>query len=82
MRRMDIEALYSNLHTSRRYLQHEVYPDLLRHLRIELPNQILAMDINYIPMHRGFIYLTPVIDWYSRKILSWRTSITMDVNSA
>ncbi len=79
MRRMGIEALYRKPNTSRKHPDHPVYPYLLRHLKVGRPNQVWAMDITYIPMARGFIYLAVVIDWYSRKVLSWRVSITMDV---
>jgi len=79
MRRMGIEALYRKPNTSRKHQEHAIYPYLLRHLKVERPNQVWAMDITYIPMARGFIYLAAVVDWYSRKILSWRVSITMDV---
>lgn len=79
MRRMGIEALYRKPNISKKHPGHVVYPYLLRHLKVDRPNQVWAMDITYIPMARGFIYLAAVIDWYSRKILSWRVSITMDV---
>jgi len=79
MRLMGIEALYRKPNTSRKHPEHKVYPYLLRHLSVERPNQVWAMDITYIPMARGFVYLVAVIDWYSRKVLSWRVSITMDV---
>ncbi len=79
MKRMGIEALYRKPNTSRKHPENPVYPYLLRHLTIGRPNQVWAMDITYIPMARGFIYLAAVIDWYSRKVLSWRVSITMDV---
>ncbi len=79
MRRMGIETLYRKPNTSKKHPGHVVYPYLLRHLHVDRPNQVYAMDITYIPMARGFIYLAVVIDWYSRKILSWRVSITMDV---
>jgi putative transposase len=79
MRLMGIEALYRKPNTSRKHPEHKIYPYLLRHLTIERPNQVWAMDITYIPMARGFVYLAAVIDWYSRKVLSWRVSITMDV---
>ncbi len=79
MRLMGIEALYRKPNTSRKHPEHKVYPYLLRHLKVERPNQVWAMDITYIPMARGFVYLAAVIDWYSRKVLSWRVSITMDV---
>ncbi len=79
MRLMGIEALYRKPNTSRKHPEHKVYPYLLRHLNVDRPNQVWAMDITYIPMARGFVYLAAVIDWYSRKVLSWRVSITMDV---
>jgi len=79
MKRMGIEALYRKPRTTRKHPQHPVYPYLLRGLTIDRPNQVWAMDITYIPMARGFVYLTAVLDWYSRKVLSWRVSITMDV---
>lgn len=78
MRRMGIEALYRKPNTSRRHPHHPVYPYLLRGLPVTRPNQVWAMDITYIPMAKGFVYLAAVIDWYSRKALAWRVSITMD----
>jgi putative transposase len=78
MRRMGIEALYRKPNTSRRHPQHKIYPYLLRGLKIDRPNQVWAMDITYIPMARGFVYLAAVIDWYSRRVLAWRVSITME----
>lgn len=80
MRRMGIEALYRKPNTSRRHPEHKVYPYLLRGLKIDRPNQAWAMDITYIPMARGFVYLAAVIDWYSRRALAWRVSITMDAD--
>ena len=80
MKRMGIEALYRKPRTTRKHPQHPVYPYLLRGLTIDRPNQVFAMDITYIPMARGFVYLVAVLDWYSRKVLSWRVSITMDVH--
>ena len=80
MRKMGIEALYRRPHTSRKHPQHAVYPYLLRHLPITQPNQVWAMDITYIPMARGFVYLAAVMDWYSRRVLAWRVSITMDTD--
>jgi len=70
MRLMGIEALYRKPNTSRKHPEHKIYPYLLRHMNIERPNQVWAMDITYIPMARGFVYLAAVIDWYSRKVLS------------
>jgi len=80
MKRMAIEALYRKPRTTKKHPQHRVYPYLLRGLSIDRPNQVYAMDITYIPMARGFVYLVAVLDWYSRKVLSWRVSITMDVH--
>ena len=80
MKRMGIEALYRKPRTTKKHPQHRVYPYLLRGLVIDRPNQVYAMDITYIPMARGFVYLVAVLDWYSRKVLSWRVSITMDVH--
>ncbi len=78
MRRMGIEALYRKPNTSRRHPRHPVFPYLLRGLAVTSPNQVWAMDITYIPMARGFVYLAAVMDWFSRKVLAWRVSITMD----
>ena len=77
MRLMCIEAVYPKPRTTRRHPGHKIYPYLLRDLAIEQPNQVWAADITYIPMNRGFMYLVVVMDWYSRKILSWRVSNTM-----
>ncbi len=78
MRRMGVEALYRKPNTSRRHPRHPVYPYLLRGVAVTRPNQVWAMDITYIPMARGFVYLAAVVDWFSRRVLSWRLSITMD----
>jgi putative transposase len=80
MRRMRIEAIYRKPNTSKAALGHKIYPYLLRGLKIERPNQVWAMDITYIPMARGFVYLAAVVDWFSRRVLSWRLSITMEVD--
>jgi putative transposase len=80
MRRMGLEAIYRKPNTSKAALGHKIYPYLLRGLSIERPNQVWAMDITYIPMARGFVYLAAVVDWFSRRVLSWRLSITMDVD--
>ncbi len=79
MRRMGIEALYRKRSTSRRHPGNRVYPYLLRGLAVTRPNQVWAMDITYIPMAKGFVFLAAVIDWHSRRVLSWKMSITMDV---
>ena len=77
MRRMGIEALYRRPRTTKPEPGHKIYPYLLRGLAIARPNQVWAMDITYIPMERGFVYLAVVLDWASRRVLSWRVSITM-----
>ena len=74
MRRMGLEAIYRRANTSRRHPRHPVYPYLLRGLAIDRPNQVWAADVTYLPMARGFVYLVAVIDWFSRRILSWRLS--------
>ncbi len=79
MRVMSIEALYRKPKTTRRHPGHKVYPYLLRNLAVTRYNQAWAMDITYIPMARGFVYLAAVVDWYSRRVLSWKVSTTMDV---
>ena len=78
MKRMGITAIYRRPHTSKPAPGHKIYPYLLRHLVVERPNQVWAMDITYIPMARGFVYLAAVVDWFSRKVLAWRISITLD----
>ena len=80
MKRMGIEALYRKPRTSKPGPGHKIYPYLLRNLKIDRPNQAWAMDITYIPMARGFVYLVAVLDWYTRRVLSWKVSITMDVH--
>jgi putative transposase len=80
MRRMSIETLYRKPSTSRPAPGHKIYPYLLRGLSITRPNQVWAMDITYIPMARGFVYLAAVVDWFSRRVLSWRVSNTMDTS--
>ena len=79
MKRMGIEALYRRPNTSKPAPGHKIYPYLLRGLAVTRPNQVWAMDITYIPMARGFVYLAAVVDWFSRRVLSWRVSITMEV---
>jgi putative transposase len=78
MWRMGIEALYRRPRTTKPEPGHKIYPYLLRDLEITRPNQVWAMDITYIPMARGFVYLAVVLDWASRRVLSWRISITME----
>jgi putative transposase len=78
MRRMGIEAIYRRANTSKPAPGHKIYPYLLRGLTVDHPNQVWAMDITYIPMARGFVYLAAVVDWFSRRVLAWRLSITME----
>lgn len=78
MRLMGIEAVYPKPRTSRPHPEHRIFPYLLRNLVIDHPNQVWAADITYIPMEHGFMYLVAVMDWYSRKILSWRISNTLE----
>jgi putative transposase len=78
MKRMGIEALYRKPNTSKPAPGHQIYPYLLRKLPVTRPNQIWAMDITYIPMARGFVYLAAVVDWFSRRVLAWRLSITLE----
>ena len=80
MRRMGLQAIYPKPRTSRPHPQHKVYPYLLRNLKIDRPNQVWAIDITYIPMSRGFMYLVAVMDWHSRKVLSWQLSNTLDTD--
>jgi putative transposase len=77
MKKIGIEALYRKPNTSRRHAKHPVYPYLLRNLAITQPNRVWAADITYIPMRRGFVYLFAVMDWASRRVLSWRLSNTL-----
>lgn len=78
MQRMGLTAQAPQPGTSRRHRAHPVYPYLLRHRVVTQPNEVWAMDITYIPMARGFVYLAVVLDWASRRVLSWRVSITLD----
>ena len=78
MRRMGIQALYRKPNTSKRHPAHSVFPYLLRNLAIERANHVWALDITYIPMARGWVYLVAVLDWHSRRVLSHRVSITME----
>lgn len=78
MRKMGIQAIYPKPNLSKRNMQHKVYPYLLRGLEINRVNQVWATDITYIPMDKGFVYLTVIMDWYSRRILSWRLSNSLD----
>jgi putative transposase len=78
MKRMGIEALYRRPRTTKPTPGHTIYPYLLRGMEVTRPNQVWAMDITYIPMARGFVYLAVVLDWFSRRVLAWRLSITME----
>lgn len=78
MQLMGIRALYRRPRTSHPEPGHKIYPYLLRDLKITRPNQVWAADITYIPMFRGFLYLVTIIDWYSRYVISWRLSNTLD----
>ncbi len=78
MRRMGVEALYRRPRTTKPEPGHKIYPYLLRGFAIVRPNHVWAMDITYIPMARGFVYLAVVLDWFSRRVLSWKLSITME----
>jgi putative transposase len=80
MKRMGIEALYRRPNISKPAPGHKIYPYLLRKLPVTRPNQVWAMDITYIPMARGFIYLAAVIDWCTRRVLAWRVSITLEID--
>jgi putative transposase len=78
MKRMRIEAIYRRPNTSKPAPGHKIYPYLLRGLKVERANQVWATDFTYIPMARGFVYLVAVVDWFSRRVLSHRISITME----
>jgi putative transposase len=78
MRVMGLEAIYQKPNTSQPHPDHKVYPYLLRGLAIARPNQVWCADITYIPMAKGFVYLVAVMDWFSRRVLAWRLSITME----
>jgi putative transposase len=80
MKVMGIQAIYPKPRTTQSNPQHKVYPYLLRNMNIDQSNQVWATDITYIPMVKGFIYLTVIMDWYSRKVLSWRLSNSMDTS--
>ena len=80
MKKMAIEAIYRRPNTSKPTPGHKIYPYLLRKPPIVRPNQVWATDISYIPMARGFVYLVAIVDWFSRKVLAWRVSITMEAD--
>jgi putative transposase len=80
MRLMGIEAIYQKPNTSRKHPTHKIYPYLLGNLDISHANQVWCADITYIPMAKGFVYLVAVMDWFSRRVLGWRLSITMETD--
>ena len=80
MRKMGIMALYPKVNTSRPGKGHKIYPYLLRGLTIDRPNHVWATDLTYIPMAKGFVYVVAIMDWYSRKVLAWRVSNSMDAD--
>jgi putative transposase len=80
MRLMGLEAMAPRPGTSKAHPEHTVYPYLLRNLDVCRPNQVWAADITYVPMKEGFLYLVAIMDWYSRLVLSWRLSNTMDTS--
>ena len=80
MRLMGLEAIYQRPNTSQPHPDHRVYPYLLRGLIIDRPNQVWCADITYIPMAKGFVYLVAVMDWFSRRVLAWRLSITLETD--
>ena len=80
MKKMGIYALYCKPNTSKPEPGHKIYPYLLRQVKVQRPNQAWAMDITYIPMAKGFVYLAAVIDWSTRRVLAWRVSITMETS--
>jgi putative transposase len=78
MRKMDLQAIYPQRRTTVAAPGHKIYPYLLRNLNITHPNQVWSSDITYIPMQRGFMYLVAIIDWYSRYVIAWQLSNTLD----
>jgi putative transposase len=80
MRLMRLVPIYQTPNTSKKHPLHNIYPYLLRDLKIERPDQVWCVDITYIPMRRGFLYLVAIMDWFSRKVLSWRLSNSMEAD--
>ena len=80
MRQMGLQAIYPKPRLSKKDKDHKIYPYLLRNVSVDRVNQVWSSDITYIPMPNGFMYLSAVIDWYSRYVLSWRLSNTLDVD--
>ena len=79
MRLMDIQAIYPKRNLSKKRQDHKIYPYLLKDVKIDRPNFVWSTDITYVPVSQGFLYLVAIIDWYSRYVLSWRLSNTLDV---
>jgi putative transposase len=80
MKTMGLEAIYKRPNTSKKHPENRIYPYLLRNMQITHPNQVWCADISYIPVKRGFLYLVAIMDWATRKVLSWRLSNTMDAS--
>ena len=80
MRKMRLVPIYQPPNTSKKHPQHKVWPYLLKNMVIDQPNQVWCADITYIPMRRGFLYLVAIMDWHSRKVLSWRLSNSMEAD--
>jgi len=80
MRLMRLVPIYQEPNTSKKHPQHKIWPYLLRNVVIDRPNRVWCADITYIPMRRGFLYLVAIMDWYSRKVLAWRLSNSMDAD--
>jgi putative transposase len=80
MRQMSMEALYPRRSTTKRGIGHKIYPYLLRDVAITRPNQVWSTDITYVPMRRGFMYLVAILDWYSRYVLAWRLSNSLETS--
>lgn len=80
MRLMGLMPIYQKPNTSKAAKGHKIYPYLLRGLRVERPNQVWCADITYLPMRRGFLYLVAIMDWHTRKVLSWRISNTLETD--
>ena len=78
MRLMGLMPIYQKPNTSKAVKGHKIYPYLLRGLRVDRPNQVWCSDITYLPMRRGFLYLVAIMDWHTRKVLSWRISNTLE----
>ena len=78
LRLMRLVPIYQEPNTSKKHPQHKIWPYLLRNVVINRPNQVWCADITYIPMRRGFLYLVTIMDWFSRKVLAWRLSNSMD----